>query len=178
MTNTFPGFRNEVVTTNIVHARIHQGLMFSSSVLDEGLANDANLDILIQISSPVSAHLRATGRVSGDAIFRIFEGTEVSDIGTPNPVINRNRFSDIVSEAQVFIAPTIADVGLELDAQFIPGGGPGPSSGGDSPFFEEFILRTNTNYLIRLNNISGQSMIANIQLDYYEPAQRVGVLTP
>lgn len=163
------GFTNEVISTDVVHQRIHQGIMFGATVYDAALANAADLELLLQVGAGV-AHARLVGRIGGDGELRLFEGTTFSSAGSAVASVNRNRTKSITSTVTVTSAPTITDDGTELETQLIPGGsGFLLSGGGEGPVFEEVILAPSTNYLLRLTNISGGNQPANLAVDYYLP---------
>jgi hypothetical protein len=173
MGNTFPGFEASVVTTGVVHARIHQGLFYSADVIDLALAAAGDLDVLIQTAADVSMHVRFNVVTGGDAQAWLFEGTTFSVAGTPVPSINRNRFSAHTAQAVITEAPTITADGTQLLTGLIPGGKSGQVSGGVRESFEEFIFRTNEVYLLRVRNLAAQPQLADIQVDWYEPLGKI-----
>jgi len=65
------------------------------------------------------------------------------------------------------INPTVTSVGVEIDAQLIPGGA-GKKSGGGSAGSLEYVLKPLTNYLFRLTNVNLTSHAASLQLEWYE----------
>lgn len=167
MANTFPGFRNRVVATDVVHDRIHQGLFYSPSRYVASLGNGASIEFLIRVQS-VGLHSRITGKCGGDATIVLYEGADVSSPGTQIIPANRNRFNQRAAETLFYHTPTLNDDGTELDTDFIPGGSWPFAGGGVGPFFQEWILKTGTDYLLRLTNTSGSGQPAEVELDCYE----------
>lgn len=175
--NTFPSWRNDVVATDIIHSRIHKGLFYSAHLYDVALGNGTALNMLIQVSESVACHLRVTGSVGGDGTLELFETPTVSNEGVLIVPTNHNRFTDIrAAETVISSGPTTSPDGELLDRQLITGG-PGPLSlGGSDSLFEEFILPLDGVYMARLTNIAGQDKPALLQLDFYEPVNRVGII--
>jgi len=133
------------------------------------VSDDATLEMLIKTTATQSAHTRIAAGCGGDAQFEIFEGTTVSDDGTPIDVWNRNRFSSNTAQTTTFSSPTISDSGTSVHYSFIFGGSGGKAAGGTGSGFDEWILKTDEIYLVRLTNKSGQTHPASIELNFYEP---------
>ena len=162
------------VSASIPYAvmQIHQGNGFSRSDLHEGLAaagvhyhmiktgaNDIHIEQLVVETSGAPVRLE------------YYEDSVVSADGTPEPVGNNNRTSDKVSTTSFYHQPTITDVGNSIGATLIPsvtnqGGGVGILLGG------EWILKPNTNYLIKLTNNDNAAIDYTFTLFFYEPDLR------
>lgn len=169
-----PGFahsriKNQVTAVNIVHERIHQGLVFSASFLNLTVPVDAFRNILFRTSVALEAHVRITLAAGAEATLHIYEGPTVTDNGTPIPSINRNRNSTYEAASLVFDGAVVTDDGFELDSHFTAGGSGPHATGGTDISFNEWIFKANTDYLIRPTNISGKIIGANLRLDFYEP---------
>lgn len=159
-----------LIAMSEIHARIHEGTMFSVDQVDTALADTASLTYLISTSASQSAHLRVLAALGGDARLQFFENPTVTMAGSAVTPINRNRFSSNVAASTVTTGPTVSSDGTELLDIILPGGSGfflSPGSSGNA--FEEYILKLDEDYLARVTNISGSAQPASLQLDFYEP---------
>ena len=155
--------------------RIIAGEMFHCSTLDTSLANDAAMDMVMVVPAPgldnLYTHMSVYAACGGDADFYFYEGCVYSG-GTPKATPNHKRYSDKVWRGTMLDGPTISSTGIELLAQFLPGGSGGNAIGGDGGFDMEWGLKPSTNYLLRIVNRSGQAQRASIGCSHYE-AERI-----
>jgi len=168
MGNTFPGFENVVTSIGAMHARIHQGLLYSSTIARPALAGAGVLDILV-VTGSVPPHLRHQLAAGATGTVLLYEDTTVSANGVAELVQNKNRLSGRVNETTVFSGPTVTGVGTLLGNGVVPGGKTGQASGGIREGFEEWILKPASLYLIRFTNNDAQAQPVNVELDWYEP---------
>jgi len=156
-----------------IHTNIHRGIFFSADLINTSLADSGSLEALIQVDDDVSAHIRFFVSGGGDMAFYLYEAPIIDDpssgLGTPITSNNRNRFSSNVAVTLLSSGPTTSADGTMLASTIIPGGTGGNAAGGQGSSFEEWILQTGEDYLVRLTNISGQAKPAMIQFDWYEP---------
>lgn len=169
------GFAARIVNTDIIHSRIHQGTFFSRDINDAALGAGAFLAALIQAGPNMSPHLRFIARVGGNCQLRLYEGPTWSVAGTPQAPFNRNRRSAIVPAMVLTSGPTVSVKGTELLSELIPGG-IGASSGATSNAFEEWILDVDTDYLVEVENLTGQVQPINMQIDFYEAPKGFGII--
>jgi hypothetical protein len=112
--------------------------------------------------------------VGGDAEFRLYEGTTVSANGTAAQPFNALRSSANTTESNHYHTPTVTGVGTQLlPTHFIPGGGvfgAGGAAGGPVRAGTEIDLKTSTNYLLRVTNITVAAQEIGIEYGYYEEA--------
>lgn len=159
-------FDQALVVMGEVHNNIHRGIFFTVSKFDIAL-NEGNFDVIIQVTSPI--HARFTAAVSGDFKGMFYSGTEfTADTGVLLSAINRNGFSSNVSDAVFRYNPTVITIGDEQVVQFLPGGSGGNAVGGTVSSFEEWILPAGT-YMLRLNNVSGQTRRVSASIEFYQP---------
>jgi len=151
-----------------VHEHIHKGRFYTVDLIDEALANDASLELLVAPVTGTPPHMRATGDVGGDFKLEVFENTTVSAAGAADTPVNRNRMSSNTASTVITSGPTITDDGTLILEHLIPGGSGGNSQGGGASLFEEMILNHTRVYLIRLTNLAGQAKVAHLQLNFYE----------
>lgn len=163
-------FTGALVQIEISHEAIHLGRYFQHSNV-VSVANGANSDWLlitpdISIGGPY-VHLRLFQfDASGAPIsFKLYEDTTTSANGTAQSTYNFNRnYTDGV--LGVYLTPTIITLGTQLVSGQISGtkqaGGSGQTSG------TEWVLKSNTKYLIRLTNSSGSVASIGFNLEWYE----------
>lgn len=152
---------------NIVHERIHRGQLFVVQLVDEALANNGNLDILVRPNGR-SLHARGSAQSGGDARIRIYENTTFSAAGSIVTPIDRNRVTKNAVTGLFTSAPTITDVGDQLAEQLVPGGSGFFTTGGSAQTWNEWVLDKDGTYLVRLTNVSGSVQIAHLEIDFYE----------
>lgn len=158
-----------LVQLDSTHARIHEGIYYSIGFTIPSLANGVSQNCLLKTKDN-EIHLRPSAVMGGDARFFIFEGTVVSANGSASTAANRRRESSSTHIVEIFNGATVTDDGDLLDEHLLVGGtGPAQSIGGASELISEWVFKPNTNYLLRLTNISGASQPSNMHLDFYEP---------
>lgn len=159
-----------LIVMSEIHARIHEGVMYSVDQVNAALADTLSLSFLISTSASKSVHLRVLAAMGGDARLQLYENPTVTMAGSAITPINRNRFSSNVPAATITTGPTVSSDGTELLDIILPGGsGFYLSPGSSSNAFEEYILKLEEDYLARVTNISGSAQPSSLQLDFYEP---------
>jgi hypothetical protein len=158
-----------VVTLDEIHSSIHKGRMFSSGYHSMSVADNADIEILVQVGA-TAAHALLSVAVGGDAEAELYEGTTFSGAGTAATPVNKNRFSATAATTTVTHTPTLTLDGTLLASGYIPGGTKAQSGGGTGSSFAEWVLQTSTDYLIRLINRAGSTQPLGIVIDFYEPA--------
>lgn len=157
-----------VQTIDWEHSRIHssKGFLLNGK---HTIANGASLDVLLSNPAGNYPHLRAvTADVTGAPFsIYIYEAPTVSANGTAAPAKNLNRNSAVAANLLTYTGPTVTTVGTELECSVIPGAKQTGGSGTEN-IQMEWILKSNTLYLVRLTNNSGGSEDASIKLFWYE----------
>lgn len=175
------GWTNEVITTTVVHHRIHQGTFFATDAFDTALADNAFLQVLLRPGSR-TPHIRHLAHGGGDMILRLYEGATFSAAGSALTAVNKNRRSSRTAQMQLSTGPTITDKGTVLSGILLPGGTGGffggGSPGGEAAGFEEWVLDPELDYLVELENIAGTAQPAHLQIDFYEPPEQEGAPFP
>ena len=166
-------YSNHLIVMGEIHARIHEGKLFSLSHIQNNVANNAYIDVLIKTHASKYMHVRFESGAGGDATFTVHENPTVSNNGTLKSPLNRNRNSDITNFATFYTTPTVSALGTELVNELQPGGSGGflffgGGSGSSSRGFEEWILKPNEDYLVRLTNISGSLAPLGLGFTFYE----------
>lgn len=162
-----------VVSTESEHSRyIFDGFTYTSYYEETSLGVGADLDILLVTpSAPQFTHLQGVEITvdAGPDTMLIYEDTTVSANGTSLAANNRNRNSTRTAGLQVFHTPTVTGVGTEISSHRILGitNKSAVTHIGD---VDEWVLKPDTNYLIRFSNGSGAQEDVEIHLSWHEPA--------
>lgn len=164
------GYQGFIIAQNEIHWAIHRGIFFTGTRIEEAVANDASLNVLIRVTN--ETHARFTASIGAQGLCRLFEGTTFSDPGAAIPTYNRHRNgSAILASTLLSYAPTLTDDGTELAGSFVPGGTRNQAEGFATSSFEEWILKAGEDYLLRLTNTSGSACDMSATVDFYEPGK-------
>lgn len=160
------------------HAHLHDGEVYEACYLEEDVANDGTVELLVNVPSGVAKepHMLFVVNCGGDAKVEVFEGSEPSGNGTEITPVNSRRSVDSnpdQSVIEIYHTPTLASSGEDGSALYGTGklvaGGTGPQSGGGSGGREvELILDRGLKYLLRVTNISGNTKNVGVELRWYE----------
>ncbi len=157
------------------HRLIHDGMLFTANYRFDNLANGGNLDILLQVPAGSFPHLRAWSYSleDGPCEFNLYENPTFSAAGTAITLQNNNRNSSNTSDVTATHTPTITSPGdAILEGQYIPDPGGGFLSGSPGAqaqdLSEEWVLKQNEDYLLRLTNNSGVVIDGSIYFVLYE----------
>jgi len=157
-------WNNALVTMDEIHANVHRGIMFEASHANASVANNGDVEVIVQVHADQAAHMRWFAAAGGDMQIEVYEGVTYSSAGTSILTPNLNRFSSNTATALVSHTPTLTDDGTLLASSILPGG----TAGRQPPI--EWILKTGEDYLFRLTNIDGGNQAVSLALDWYEPA--------
>jgi len=140
-----------------------QGIGHIASLVDIALADDAYLQMLVEV--PVDYYVRGYIRAccGGNAVLSVYEGTTSEASGTPVTSYNLRRRSTIDSFTDIWHTPTSSASGTLLHSQIVPGevvGGLG--------FKAPILLDDETRYMFSLQNISGDAAPASLSFTYIE----------
>lgn len=155
------------------HHEIHSGSMYEAAYKSpeaSDIADNANLDILIQVGAARTNHTVFDVSAGGDCEVFLYEGTTTSDVGTAMSEVNLNRASTRTSGTTVTHTPTVSAVGVQLTNYWIPGGtGPKSGGGGSTPRpGTEWIFDKGETYLIRTTNRAGAAKPVGVVIEWYE----------
>ena len=147
------------------HSRIHEGFYFT--VLDTlDVPNGDNRTFLLVTPDTTRwAHLVWEIEHELETSIEFFRGTTVSDTGTLIPAFNRNGNSTNNATTLVFHTPTVDTLGMLVGTIQQ---GDGKKAGGSDRVSNEFILRQNTIYLIRITNMTVNNNLIFTKLNWYE----------
>lgn len=145
--------------------RIHSGRAYVASYKTPDaspLADNAAIDFLI-LNAAKAIHLVFTFSGNSDVEIQFYENTAVSNNGTQVPIIGLNRQRSLPQTPVVWRGPTITAIGDLLYTDFRTYG-----VGTEFSHFMEWILRPNTNYLIRGINRAGNTQPVYMLIEWDE----------
>lgn len=161
---------NALRTQAEVHSKIHDGEFFTFSATSDVNAA-ASLEILISVPATHSVHARFLGNVTGNVTVLLTEGPTTSAAGVAATAQNRRRSgTPPTANVTITLGPTVTADGTTLYDGVIPAGAGPHGGGGSSGSFEEWILKPDTDYLIRITNITASTIKAGQVMDFYEVA--------
>lgn len=165
------GAAGALVIQGMVHRMIHTGVLYEVGHVNESIADNGVLELLVTTAADQSAHMRFSAVCGGDARISLFENPTITGAGTGLSEVNRNRLSSNAAQTVVTHTPTHSADGTQLMDHLLPGGSGFFATGGASESsFEEFILKANEQYLFRVTNIAGSAQPVGAALMFYEPA--------
>ncbi len=156
---------NALIIIDYEHHEIHAGSSFTVIESTE-LGNGATFDVLIQTPDTTKwAHLVWEIEHELETQFQFYSDTVYTDNGTAINAFNRDANSSKVSTTLVYHTPTIGGVG-NLTATIVSGSG--KKSGGGDRLANEFILKQDCAYLIRITNLTANNNWQTVKLNWYE----------
>ncbi|MFA5584609.1 MAG: hypothetical protein WDA09_10385 [Bacteriovoracaceae bacterium] len=103
-------------------------------------------------------------RSTGEANIEIYEDPTITDNGTEQTPVNRNRKSTNTAGLDVFLTPTASDNGNLLMQEHF---GAGQFGGGEVRGANEFVLKDTKKYLIVVTSEAASNDVT-VVLDWYE----------
>lgn len=158
------------ITISYAHHEIHAGSTYHISYHDESLGGGGTIEFILTVSSTKVGHLIIDASNGAEALFEIYEAPTSVSGGTALSERNKNRVTgDGGNTITAVRDPTsIGSDGALLDDSIIQGGSGFFATGGSSSERNEWVLATNTTYLIRLTNLAGTSQPAHLRAEWYE----------
>lgn len=155
----------KLVTIEYEHFQIHEGFMFTVLEVTD-LTNGAVRDLLVVSPNTTTwAHLVWEIEHELETSIQFYYDTTYSAIGTEVGSYNRNGNSPNVATTLVYHTPTITDVGT-LIATIQQGDG--KKAGGADRLSNEFVLKQNTVYLVRITNLTASNNLISVKFNWYE----------
>ncbi len=162
---TIDEYTRSLTTIGWEHHKIHEGDTFTVLEVTD-LPNAAVRDILIITPDTTKwAHLVWEIEHELETLIQFYRGTVVTDNGTVVPSFNRNGNSDNVSTTFVYHTPTITNDGVLIGTIQQ---GSGKKAGGSDRQSNEFMLKRNTMYLVRITNLTANNNLIFMKLNWYE----------
>ncbi len=158
---------NSLQTVSYEHHEVHSGTHYTYRSC-HALAKNATLDHLIITPNTTSwAHMTVSvDTTAGEVVVGLYEDTTTSADGALENTVNRNRNVADNNTTEVYEAPTVTGVGTLLAEACFGAGKKG--FGGSARDHEEFILKQNTKYLLRVAEQNVLACDLNIVFDWYE----------
>ncbi len=154
-----------IVTVAFEHHQIHDGLTFTVMEVTD-LGNGAVRDILVVSPNTTTwAHLVWEIEHELETSIQFYRDTTYTFNGTAIGSFNRHGNSLNVATTLVYHTPTITNVGT-LVAMIQQGDG--KKAGGSDRLANEFILKQDTAYLIRITNLTVNDNLIFMKLNWYE----------
>jgi hypothetical protein len=147
--------------------KVRQGEIYHFGHLFPTVGIDEDADVFLKVGSNRVTVTLSTA-VGAESEFRIYEGTTTTDDGTSVLTANRNRTSSLTFTSSVFHSPTVDTLGTQLTEDYFPAGVKNKEVGSSSEQTSSWILKPNTNYLLRVSNISGGIEEVSISGDIFE----------
>ena len=153
-------------TVEYEHHEIHSGSSYRTSYIVE-LSNGASQDILVTTPDTTKwAHMTLLVNTKLEAAVYIYENPTITGAGTGVTTYNRNRNVSTAATTVVTHTPSVSATGAVLIwADHV---GTGKSSGSESHSQDEFVLKQNEQYLIRVTNATSSANYVAIHVDWYE----------
>jgi hypothetical protein len=156
------------------HSFIHKGVFYATTVT-ANLTSAGSYNISI-ITSALETHMRpAKVSTSGDKmLIELYEDNSIQvsagATGTTFTSYNHDRNAITLTKVKVITSGAITAVGTRISASYIGGGtGQGGNrSGAEQGADNEWILKSNSNYNIKLVNGSSSDNYALVKLTWYE----------
>lgn len=147
------------------HHEIHSGSSFYVTYTVD-LGNGASQDILLVTPDTTKwAHMVGSVTTESEAHVYFYEDTTTSNDGTAMTEFNRNRNSGTAATVVATYTPTVTGVGtLIWESHF----GSGRGVGGGARSENEFVLKQNTKYMLRVTNATANANYIAIAINWYE----------
>ena len=157
-----------VNTIEYEHHEVHAGSSFTYSDVHSLAKNGVIEHLLVTPDTTKWSHMIIeVGSTGGKVKFEVFEGTNTSDNGDIEPMFNRNRNSNKEPTTILYETPTVINVGTRIN-QAIYGIKDKKSAGGGDRGTNEWMLKQNTKYLIRVTELNVAVTDINLEFDWYE----------
>jgi hypothetical protein len=149
------------------HHLIHHGLRFTAS-RSAAIGDGQSVEYLIRCANVSKEfHMQVIAANSRACTIFFFENPTVVAEGTPVTVLNRNRDSAESANITLFHTPTLGGDGTALQTEQVgtTGGSAIPGVQRDT---DEWNLKANEDYLVRLTNAGGGAGTATVRFEWYE----------
>lgn len=163
MTRTY---RQDEITGSLTiiddpHHEVHEGEMYDvCELISLGLGATRNYLITTGIKS---VHFKYDVTADGKGNVTLYEDTTTSSAGTSMSELNRNRISTNTAITVVTHTPTITGDGTMLCQELF---GSSNKSGGEARSENEWILKKNSKYMIRIT--ATVALDFSIKINWYE----------
>jgi len=163
---------NSLKVIDYAHAELHGGDHFIIR-LNTLISKNGTYDILFITPNTIrwSHFVPGVESLSSSVSATLYESPTTTANGTAIPIRNRNRNTgDGNNTLLAFHTPTVTSVGTTILGSVIIGSG--KNTGGSTRDSEEFILKQNTKYLLRITEQNIVATKVNYSIDWYEHTNR------
>lgn len=158
-----------VHTTESTTVFIHKGYAFDVSGVGTISAGQSVYFLGKTGNIPVHFHGIKVDASQGPLSIEFYEAPTISSNGTLKATPNRSRASVRTSKMLVYTNPTVTSAGTLLTtSSILQVGGGAHESGGTAGINGEWVLNTNTDYLIKLTNNASSTTSFSAAFFYYE----------
>jgi hypothetical protein len=149
------------------HHQLHEGETWQAGYGPAGILVAAVVDHLVKVAD-VAATTRTPHMVfeldsTSEVWIQIYETPTTTANGTPITCFNRNRNTAGSPTTTIFITPTVTAAGTLITSAIV---GSGEKSGGSGRDANEWDLKANTNYLVRITGKNAGNVCMRFQ--FYE----------
>lgn len=161
---------NRTISTD--HSSIHSGEGFNASIYGEAVADDGFVQMEFRTSSSANSyvHMKLMSAMSeGLSLFTAVEAPTLTTGATAVTPQNLRRVDTPPTSVSVLKSnPTSISGGTIIRAYYIGAGGTGTGAGGMNDKDIELVLKPDTVYLFRVQNIAGAAKALSLWLFWYE----------
>lgn len=177
----FDNTTGALLMVDTIHHEVHEGEMFHAEHTFATVANGNSVELLMLTSATVETHATWEVLAGGLVTVSLFEAPtievvdEVYSEGTPLALYNmkRSAHNTNLPTCYVFYSPTVTDAGPDalVNGRILPGGtSPQTRVGGGIRAGTEWIMASETYYLLRVTNGSGGAISISMVVEWYEEA--------
>lgn len=157
---------------NYTHKKVHEGRLNKIIRFVESLADDGQINILFRTGDN-EFHFIPEFQNVGTASLLIYRSptlTDPANPGTALPIYNLNDSNPITPAFTAFHTPSLSDIGTLINPDYgIAAATVQSKNVGQLSPGEEIVFKPNTDYLLRLTNISGGvSAASSLKIEGYE----------
>lgn len=156
------------IVLDLVHERVHAGRTFQASYKSPDaspIADNGTIDILVKVSS-IPIHFIFGANAGGNLELAFYETPTITSNGTLLNTVGLNRQRSVSPQTTIYLNPTVTSVGNELFNGFDSRG-----VGFLAPISREgteWILKKDTDYLIRAINRAGGDRDMSVSVQWYQ----------
>ena len=160
-----------VRTSSELQSAVHDGNMFSFT--NNGTITSGASLILLGRTTSKQVHFDGFNMdiSQGAFLVEMFEAPTVTTTGTIQTVVNRNRASTIVATMSLYTGATVSANGTLLANDKLLHVGSGTKIlSGTATIDDGWILKVNTDYIIKLTNQAASATSYNAKFAWHEPS--------
>ena len=157
-----------LITISVEHSKIHQGVGWEVSIETGNITSGSSYYVLFRTAAGYRPHLRSYEFTATDApiTIRLFESPTTSADGAAATARNRNRNQSDTNGISVFTQPTVTNDGTRLETDYLAAAG-NKAGGNAGSFYEEWVLKPATDYLIKITNGSNNTVTGFFNAFWY-----------